>query len=59
MTVARYVRIEPAPLARLLGWKVTLQELVQRMRCSKCGKKAAEVVEVARSRLRGAPKDPY
>ena len=42
--------IEPEALARLVGWKVTLKELAPRMRCSRCGKKAAEVVAVARSR---------
>jgi len=36
--------IEPEALARLVGWKVTLKQLALRMRCSKCGKKAAEVV---------------
>ncbi len=36
--------IEPEALARLVGWSVTLKELALRMRCSKCGKKAAEVV---------------
>lgn len=29
------------------------------MRCSKCGKKAAEVVAVARLRPRGVPKSPH
>jgi hypothetical protein len=42
-------------LARLVGWSMTLQELAQRMRCSQCGKKAAEVVAVARPRPRGVP----
>jgi hypothetical protein len=43
----------PRPsLARLAGWKVTLKELAARMRCSRCGKKAAEVVAVARPRPR-------
>ena len=44
--------IEPEALARLVGWKMTLKELAPRMRCSKCGKKAAEVVAVARPRPR-------
>ena len=35
--------IQPQALARLVGWKMTLKELALRMRCSKCGKKAAEV----------------
>ena len=45
--------IAPQALARLVGWKVTLRELVPRMRCSQCGKKVAEVVAVARPRPRG------
>jgi hypothetical protein len=45
--------IEPEALARLVGGKVTLRELALRVRCSRCGKKAAEVVAVARPRLRG------
>jgi hypothetical protein len=39
--------IEPEALARLVAWKVTLKELALRMRCSRCGWKAAEVVAVA------------
>jgi hypothetical protein len=50
--------IEPEALARLVGWSVTLNELALRMRCSKCGKKAAEVVAVAKPRPRGIPKNP-
>jgi hypothetical protein len=46
-------------LARLVGWKVTLKELTRRMRCSQCGRKAAEVVAVARPRPRGVPKNPH
>jgi len=34
-------------LARLVGWSATLEGLAQRMRCSQCGKKAAEVIAVA------------
>jgi hypothetical protein len=45
--------IEPEALARLVGWSMALEDLAQRMRCSQCGKKAAEVVAVARRRLRG------
>jgi hypothetical protein len=45
--------IEPEALARLVGWSMTLKALAQRMRCSQCGKKAAEVVAVARPRPRG------
>jgi hypothetical protein len=48
--------IEPEALARLVGWNVTLKELTQRMRCSSCGRKAAEVMAVARPRPRGVPK---
>jgi len=51
--------IQPQALARLVGWKMTLKELAQRMRCSKCGKKAAEVVAVARPRPHGVPKNPH
>jgi len=50
--------IEPAALARLVGWSVTLKKLAQRMRCSRCGRKAAEVVAVAKPRPRGVPKNP-
>lgn len=51
--------IEPQALARLAGWKVTLKELALRMRCSRCGKKAAEVVAVAKPQPRGVPKNPH
>jgi hypothetical protein len=47
--------IEPGAVARLVGWSMTLRELAPRMRCSKCGKKAAEVVAVARPRPRSVP----
>jgi hypothetical protein len=46
-------------LARLIGWSITLEELAQRMRCSQCGKKAAETVAAARPRPRGAPKNQH
>jgi len=49
--------IQPQALARLVGWKVTLKELTLRMRCSRCGKKAAEVMAVARPRPRAVPKN--
>jgi hypothetical protein len=55
----RVVYAAPEALARLVGWKVTLKELAPRMRCSRCGKKAAEVVAVARPRPRGVPKNPH
>jgi len=45
--------IPPQALARIVGWKVLLKDLPPRMRCSRCGKKAAEVVAVARPRPRG------
>jgi len=51
--------IEPEALARLVGWNTTLKELALRMRCSRCGKKAAEVIAVARPRPRGVPKNPH
>jgi len=51
--------IEPEALARLVGWNMTLKELALRMRCSRCGKKAAEVIAVARPRPRGVPKNPH
>ena len=49
--------IQPQALARLVGWKMTLKGLTLGMRCSRCGKKAAEVVAVARPRPRGVPKN--
>ena len=45
--------IQPQALARLVGWKMTLAELALRMRCSRCGKKAAEVLAISIPRLRG------
>jgi len=51
--------MEPEALARLIGWSVSLKELALRLRCSRCGKKAAEVVAVARPRPRGVPKNPH
>lgn len=54
-----YREILPQALAKLVGWKVTLKELAPRMRCSRCNKKAAEVVAVARPRPRGLPKNPH
>ena len=50
--------IEPEALARLVGCQATLKQLALRMRCSHCGKKAAEVVAVARPRPRDVPKNP-
>jgi hypothetical protein len=51
--------IEPEALARLVGWSATLEALAPRLRCSQCGKKAAEVVAVAKPRSRGIPKNPH
>jgi len=51
--------IEPEALARLVGWSTTLTALAPRLRCSQCGKKAAEVVAVAKPRPRGIPKNPH
>jgi hypothetical protein len=51
--------ITPEALARLVGWSTTLEALAQRMRCSQCGGKAAEVVAVATARPRGVPKNPH
>lgn len=45
--------IPPEMLAKRVPWTTTLEELAGRMRCSQCGKKAAEVVAVARPRPRG------
>jgi len=49
--------IQPQALARLVGWKVTLKELALRMRCSRCGKKAAEVIPAARPKPRGCAEE--
>jgi hypothetical protein len=51
--------ITPEALARLVGWSLTLEALAERMRCSQCGGKAAEVVAVARPRPRGRAKNPH
>ena len=44
--------IEPEALARVVGWSTTLKALALRLRCSHCGKEAAEVVAVAKPRGR-------
>ena len=44
--------IEPEALARIAGRSVTLAKLATRMRCSQCGQMVAEVVAVARPRVR-------
>jgi hypothetical protein len=46
-------------LARLVGWSMTLEALAPRLRCSQCGKKAAEVVAGARPRPRDISKNPH
>jgi hypothetical protein len=51
--------IEPEALARVAGRSVTLEKLATRTRCSQCGKKAAEVVAVARPRQRGVTKNQH
>jgi hypothetical protein len=51
--------IEPEALARVVGWSMTLSEVALRMRYSRCGKKAAQVVAAARPRPRGVPKNPH
>jgi hypothetical protein len=51
--------IEPEALARIARRSATLAALAQRMRCSQCGKKVAEVVAVARPRPRSAPKNSH
>jgi hypothetical protein len=47
--------IEPEALAQISGRSARFAALAERMRCSQCGKKVAEVVAVARPRPRGAP----
>ena len=51
--------IEPEALARIAGRSVTLAKLATRMRWSRCGRRAADVVAVARPRPRGVPKYPH
>ena len=50
--------IEPEALARIAGRSATFAALAERMRCSQCGKKVAEVVAVARPRPRGRGRSP-
>jgi len=49
-------QIEPEALARIAGRSATLAALAERMRCSQCGRRVAEVVAVARPRPRGVAK---
>jgi hypothetical protein len=51
--------ITPEVLARLVGWSTTLAQLAPRLRCSRCGKRTAEILAVARPRPRGVPKNPH
>ncbi len=51
--------IKPEQLARWFGRDATLASIALRMRCSKCGAKAAQVVAVAAPRPRGIPKNPH
>ena len=56
----RMIRVVfPEALARLVSWSTMLKALAPRMRCSQCGKKAAEVVAVAKPRPRGMQKNPH
>jgi hypothetical protein len=43
----------------LVGWSATLEQLAQRMRSSHCGKKAADVVAVARRDRTECLKNPH
>jgi hypothetical protein len=45
--------IEPQAFERIAGRSVTLAALAQRMRCSQCGKKVAELVAVS---MPGSPR---
>jgi hypothetical protein len=47
--------IESEALAGIVGWSTQLAALAP-LRCSQCGKKAAEVVAVAKPRPRGIAK---
>ena len=58
-TCGAWWEIEPETLTRRVGWSVTLEALTGRLRCKHCGKKAAEVVAVAKPRPRGIPKNPH
>ena len=57
-TCKAWREIEPEALARLVGWSMTLEALAPRMRCSKSGAKAAEIVAVPIPRPREVPKNP-
>jgi DNA-directed RNA polymerase subunit RPC12/RpoP len=51
--------INPEALAPRVEWEAPLESLKDRMRCSQCGKKAADVVAVSEPRPRGVPKNPH
>jgi type II secretory ATPase GspE/PulE/Tfp pilus assembly ATPase PilB-like protein len=51
--------VTPESLARIAGWSATFEALTRRMRCSKCGMKAAEIVAVPVPRPRGVQKNPH
>jgi hypothetical protein len=51
--------IDPHALGPRVGWSITLEDLAQWLRCSKCGARPAEVVAVAEPRPRGIPKNPH
>jgi hypothetical protein len=51
--------IDPQALAPRLGWSITLEQLAQRLRCARCGKRPTEVVAVAEPRPGGTPKIPH
>jgi hypothetical protein len=50
--------LKPLELARRFGWDATLESLQPRMKCSKRGRKDAQVTAVAEPRPRGVPKNP-
>ena len=51
--------IPPELLAKRVPWSTTLEELANRLRCSDCGERPAQVVPVNRPRPRGVPKNPH
>jgi hypothetical protein len=51
--------LKPKDLAERYGWDMTLEALLPRMRCSKCGAHAAQVRAVLEPRPRGIPKNPH
>lgn len=51
--------VKPEALARIAGWSATLEQLAKRMRCSRCGRRDAEVAAIGVPRPRGIPKNPH